>query len=81
MKKNMMVVVKKLINLKKHYGVTSAPYYVMDGFVPYRNIEGHLIGLAEEIFEEDEDGEYLFCGYNFYKFSKLEREMLERAGF
>ena len=84
MKYTMKKMVKKLINLKSKYGVEDAPYFVEHGVIPYFDslaAGGHLIGMSEQIWNTDEDGEDLFSGYETVLFTKLERQMLRRAGF
>lgn len=45
------------------------------GFEPITK-DGHLVGLAEAVYEED-----VFCGYDHYMFSKQSVQILRRAGF
>ena len=44
--------------------------------------DGKLVGLSLPVYEEDEEGETMFCGYEtVITFNALEKDILRRAGF
>lgn len=51
------------------------------GYIPESNLNGEIIGYGNDIYEEDVDGEYLYCGYErLVRFSKDEMHVFNLAG-
>lgn len=51
------------------------------GYIPESNLHGEIIGYGKDIYEEDADGDYLYCGYEpVVRFSKDEMHVLDLAG-
>lgn len=51
------------------------------GCIPESNLNGEIIGYGDDVYEEDADGDCLYCGFEpVVRFTKTDMHCLKLAG-